>query len=87
MAYYINGRDVSKANWMRYVNCSRNEEEQNMIAFQYYGSIYYRVYKDVEPGTEFLVWYGEEYASELGIALEAETTTSTSTQPGGKYFI
>ena len=41
-----------------------------MIAYQFHGKIFYRVYKDVEAGTEFLVWYGEEYAGELGIALE-----------------
>ena len=68
--YYINGRDEQSSNWMRYVNCSRVEEEQNMIAYQFQGNIFYRVYKQVEAGTEFLVWYGEEYARELDIALE-----------------
>ena len=72
VVYYINGKNEEFANWMRYVNCSRNEEEQNMIAYQFHGKIFYRVYKDVEAGTEFLVWYGEEYAGELGIALEEE---------------
>ena len=38
-----------------------------MDAFQYYGDIYYRLYKDVNPGVEFLVWYGQEYAKDLGI--------------------
>ena len=73
VVYYINGKNEQFANWMRYVNCSRNEEEQNMIAYQFHGKIFYRVYKDVEAGTEFLVWYGEEYAGELGIALEEKT--------------
>ena len=40
------------------MNCSRVEEEQNMMAYQFHRGIFYRVYKDVEPGTEFLVWYG-----------------------------
>ncbi|XP_066275163.1 histone-lysine N-methyltransferase PRDM9-like [Branchiostoma lanceolatum] len=66
--YYIDATDVTKSSWMRYVNCARNEEEQNLVAFQYYRNIYYRTYKPVPPGTELLVWYGNEYAKELGIS-------------------
>ncbi len=58
VAFYLNGKDETYGNWMRYINCSRIEEEQNMIALQFHGSIYYRVYKDVAPGKELLVWYG-----------------------------
>ncbi|KAI8503104.1 Histone-lysine N-methyltransferase prdm9 [Branchiostoma belcheri] len=70
--YYIDASDVTKSSWMRYVNCARNEEEQNMVAFQYYRNIYYRTYKPVPPGTELLVWYGNEYAKELGISEKAQ---------------
>ena len=55
-----------------------------MIAYQFHGHIFYRVYKDVAPGTEFLVWYGAEYAGELGIALEHKP--GTPNQNGGKGF-
>ncbi|GIY85310.1 histone-lysine N-methyltransferase PRDM9 [Caerostris darwini] len=54
---------------MRYVNCADSEEWQNVVAFQYKGAIYYRTYKPVLPYTEILVWYGNEYASYLGIDL------------------
>lgn len=57
---------------MRYVNCSRCENEQNLVAYQYHGEIYYRVYKPVEPNAELLVWYGDEYAEQLGIPLFEE---------------
>ena len=57
---------------MRYVNCSRCEMEQNLVAYQYHGEIYYRVYKPIEPNTELLVWYGDEYAEQLGIPLYDE---------------
>ena len=70
MECYINGKDEEHANWMRFVNCSRVEQEQNMIALQFHGKIWYRTYKDVEVGVELLVWYGEQYAKELGIALQ-----------------
>ena len=42
-------------------------QEQNIIAFQYLGEIYYRVSKDIPPGNELLVWYGGDYGKELGI--------------------
>lgn len=52
---------------MRYVNCARSESEQNLVAFQHRGQIYYRSFKDIAPGTELLVWYGHDYGKELGI--------------------
>ena len=45
----------------------RNEEEQNMVAYQFKGEILYKTYKDVKPGQELLVWYGDQYANHLGI--------------------
>ncbi|GBN21979.1 Zinc finger protein 723 [Araneus ventricosus] len=55
---------------MRYVNCADHEEWQSVIAFQYLGKIYYRTYKPVLPYTEILVWYGNSYASDLGIEIK-----------------
>ncbi|XP_078287771.1 histone-lysine N-methyltransferase PRDM9-like [Rhinoraja longicauda] len=52
---------------MRFVNCARKEEEQNLVAFQHWGNIYYRTCKPVPPHCELLVWYGDDYAKELGI--------------------
>ena len=64
---FIDGKSEKYANWMRFVNCARNEEEQNLIAYQYKGDIHYRTFKDICPGMEMLVWYGKDYATELGI--------------------
>ena len=69
---YIDGKDEWYGNWMRYVNCSRSNKEENLVSFQYHGEIYYRVYKDILPGTELLIWYGDEYAKELGIPASCE---------------
>ncbi|KAM5290075.1 histone-lysine N-methyltransferase PRDM9-like isoform 1-T1 [Glossophaga mutica] len=63
---YVDGKDKSWANWMRYVNCARNDEEQNLVAFQYHRQIFYRTCRIVRPGCELLVWYGDEYGQELG---------------------
>ncbi|XP_075436988.1 histone-lysine N-methyltransferase PRDM9-like [Ascaphus truei] len=64
---YIDAREEKNSNWMRFVNCARNEEEQNLVAFQYHRKIYYRTCTDLPPHTELLVWYGDEYGEELGI--------------------
>ena len=69
---FVDAGDVTISNWMRFVNCARNEEEQNLLAFQYKGEIFYRTIKDVSVGTELFVWYGDEYGKELGI--EAATS-------------
>lgn len=71
MPYFIDGHDPTHANWMRFVNCARSEDEQNLLAFQFHGDIYYRTFKNVYPGTELLVWYGDEYARELGIEVNS----------------
>ena len=68
VTHYIDGKDEKYGNWMRYINCPRTEDEQNLIAFQYQGEIYYRVFQDILPGTELLVWYGTEYGNLLGIS-------------------
>ncbi|XP_046848006.1 PR domain zinc finger protein 14-like [Xenia sp. Carnegie-2017] len=69
IVYCIEGKDLAQGNWMRFVNCARFEEEKNIIAYQYNGEIYYRVYKEIEADKELLVWYGDEYAEQLGISL------------------
>ena len=67
-SHFVDGADESCSNWMRFVNCSRCEEEQNLVAFQFRGDIYYRSYKTILPNTELMVWYGEKYAEDLGIS-------------------
>ncbi|CAL8377674.1 unnamed protein product, partial [Gadus morhua 'NCC'] len=67
---YIDARRETHSNWMRYVKCARNEEEQNLIAFQCKGGILYRSCCFVTSGEELLVWYGDEYARHLGIGFD-----------------
>ncbi|XP_002154805.1 PR domain zinc finger protein 14 [Hydra vulgaris] len=63
--HYLDCQDEEKSDWMRFVNCARFEEEQNLIAEQYGDSIYYKAYKKINPGEELLVWYGNAYGNEL----------------------
>ena len=57
---------------MRYVNCARFVEEQNLCAFQYKEEIYYRTLRIIKPNEELLVWYGDSYAALLGINSAAD---------------
>ena len=70
---------------MRFVNCSRCEDEQNLVAFQFRGNIYYRTYKPIPPGNELLVWYGESYAKELEILLDDKLVRDRNSANGREF--
>ncbi|KAJ1528620.1 hypothetical protein ONE63_007019 [Megalurothrips usitatus] len=55
--YYIDGYDVNKSNWMRFVNPAYSSASQNLIACQY---------------KELLVWYCREFAQRLNYPLTGE---------------
>ena len=90
-SHFLDGGDEAHSNWMRFVNCSRCEDEQNLVAYQYRGEIYYRTYKSVNPGKELLVWYGESYAKDLGISVndsnDENKRKGTSTMRSINVFI
>ena len=67
--------DPAHSNWTKFINCARNSEEQNLVAFRYERAIYYRTVKSVDPGAELLVWYGDEYSSCLGMRSTSEEGT------------
>ncbi|GFO29224.1 Zinc finger protein 724 [Plakobranchus ocellatus] len=66
-SHFVDASDPKESNWMRFVNCARSEEEQCVTAYQHKGEIYYRAHKDIYPGMELLVYYGDSYARDLGI--------------------
>ncbi|XP_060742578.1 zinc finger protein ZFP2-like isoform X4 [Tachysurus vachellii] len=68
---YIDGQRETHSNWMRYVNCARNEEEQNLETFQYRGGILYRCCQPIKPGQELLMWYKDDYGKNLGLAFDS----------------
>lgn len=58
---YIDGADPYCSNWLRYINSPRNVEEQNLLAFQTNGKVFYRVIRPIMSQEELLVWYGNEF--------------------------
>ena len=56
--------------WMAKINCPNKRKDQNLIAFQLAGQIYYRVMENILGGEELLVWYGKPYAEKIGINME-----------------
>lgn len=68
LSHFVDGRGGS-GNWMSLVKCARFPDEQNLIAVQVQGQIFYEACKDIQPGQELLVWYGDCYMQFLGIPL------------------
>ncbi|XP_060788589.1 histone-lysine N-methyltransferase PRDM7-like isoform X2 [Neoarius graeffei] len=64
---HLDARRDKNGNWMRYVNFARNNDEQNLVAFQYQGGILYRCCQSIKPGKELLLSCEEEYAEDLSI--------------------
>lgn len=86
---FIDGAKETHANWMRYVNSSRNKEEANLLAVQYKGSILFHCCRTIQAGDELMVWpsskmlnhFSEEWTQFWFAKLNPrETNTAASTQ-------
>lgn len=53
----------------RYVTYTSREEEHNLVVFQFYRHIYYRVSQPITEGTELRVLIGRDYATLLGLGM------------------
>lgn len=68
-----------------YVNCARDDGQQNLVAFQYGRQIFYRTCRGIRPGCELLVWYGDEYGQELGIKWGSKWKRELTAGRGGHH--
>nr|XP_015208963.1 PREDICTED: PR domain zinc finger protein 14 isoform X2 [Lepisosteus oculatus]XP_015208964.1 PREDICTED: PR domain zinc finger protein 14 isoform X2 [Lepisosteus oculatus]XP_015208965.1 PREDICTED: PR domain zinc finger protein 14 isoform X2 [Lepisosteus oculatus]XP_015208966.1 PREDICTED: PR domain zinc finger protein 14 isoform X2 [Lepisosteus oculatus]XP_015208967.1 PREDICTED: PR domain zinc finger protein 14 isoform X2 [Lepisosteus oculatus]XP_015208968.1 PREDICTED: PR domain zinc finger pr len=81
LSHFVDGRG-SSGNWMSLVKCARFPEEQNLVAVQSQGQIFYETCKEIRPRQELLVWYGDCYLQFLGIPLTLkETVVEKNTHP------
>ncbi|PVD24051.1 hypothetical protein C0Q70_14520 [Pomacea canaliculata] len=97
LSHFIDGRG-SAGNWMSHVKCARYAQEQNLIAIQADGAIWYEACKDIPQGTELLVWYGDCYLQFMGVPValkemadggaqeEADTSEGFQCERCGKVF-
>lgn len=70
--YYIDIYHETKSNWMRYVQPAFDVSEQNLVACQVKGEIYFYTFKPILPNQELKVWYCKEYAKRLQATIEVE---------------
>ena len=69
----------------RYVNCARDDKEQNLVAFLSHRQIFYQTCPVFRPGCELLVWYGDEYGKELGIKMDNRGKSKLSARRGERH--
>ncbi|KAJ8797021.1 hypothetical protein J1605_001831 [Eschrichtius robustus] len=71
LSHFIDGKG-SAGNWMSYVNCARFPMEQNLVAIQCQGQIFYESCKEIYQNQELLVWYGDCYEKFLDIPMSLQ---------------
>lgn len=65
--YMIDAGNPAHSNWLRWLNCAGNVEQENVVAVACAGLILYMTTRDIEPGSEMFVWYGDGYGDYLKI--------------------
>ncbi|XP_061190810.1 uncharacterized protein LOC133198900 [Saccostrea echinata] len=65
--YVIDAMPLDSSNWLRFVNSPRNYQEENAQAVPCAGLIFYMTIKEVDPGSELMVWYGDSYGLHLNV--------------------
>ncbi|XP_062935145.1 PR domain zinc finger protein 14 [Cynocephalus volans] len=81
LSHFIDGKGDT-GNWMSYVNCARFPKEQNLVAVQCQGQIFYESCKEIHQNQELLVWYGDCYEKFLDIPVSLQVT-EPGKQPAG----
>ncbi|XP_048193248.1 PR domain zinc finger protein 14 [Perognathus longimembris pacificus] len=81
LSHFVDGKGTG--HWMSYVNCARFPKEQNLMAVQYHGQIFYESCKEVYQNQELLVWYGNCYEKFLDIPVSLHAPEQGQ-QPAGR---
>ena len=70
--FFVDGKDVKKANWMRYVLPAYKNSAQNLVAYQDGDELYFLTIKPIKKDEELTVWYCKEFARRLGYPVTGE---------------
>ena len=62
--HFLDGFDIETSSWLRFINCAPNVDEENVMCVECKGRFYYLTSKDIAPGQELLVYYGDDYAED-----------------------
>ncbi|KAK3587274.1 hypothetical protein CHS0354_034419 [Potamilus streckersoni] len=81
LSHFVDGRGTT-GNWMSYINNARHIAEQNLTVIQEDNQIFYEVCRDIQCGTELLVWYGDMYLQFMGIPITLKHNQEQSGLPG-----
>ncbi|XP_052778836.1 PR domain zinc finger protein 14-like [Mya arenaria] len=79
LSHFIDGRR-NAGNWMAFVNCARYSQEQNLVALQVEGDVYYEACKDIPRDSELLVWYGDSYLQFMGVPVAPKEATGSESR-------
>lgn len=60
----------------RYVTYTSGEEDHNLVIFQFYRRIYYKISQPISEGAELKVQISSDYAALLGLSMGEFTRTS-----------
>ena len=60
--HFLDGFDIDTSSWLRFINGARNVDEENVVCVECKGRFYYLTSKDIAPGQELLVYYGDDFA-------------------------
>jgi len=66
VSFFVDGKDVRIANWMRYVLPAYNNAAQNLVAYQDGEEIFFLTINPIKKEEELTVWYCKEFARRLG---------------------
>ncbi|WAR26967.1 PRD14-like protein, partial [Mya arenaria] len=79
LSHFIDGRR-NAGNWMAFVNCARYSLEQNLVALQVEGDVYYEACRDIPRDSEHLVWYGDSYLQFMGVPVAPKEATGSESR-------
>ncbi|XP_045621191.2 zinc finger protein PLAG1 isoform X1 [Procambarus clarkii] len=72
----LDTQQEERSNWMIFVRPAVKKAEQNLVAFQYKGEIYFATIKEIPAQCELKVWFSKDYAERMGTRILAEEGVS-----------